>query len=111
MKLVIILASLIVAAFDLPQKTAENPKFVKATVDPNYDARKKGEDNDEIFKFLQEFNEKEGKLNNIYTIASWNYNTNLTDENADIELKANKDLEQYNAEAFKTVQGLDLSSI
>ena len=89
MRFIIPAASLVVAVFALPKDTP----------------------NQEIYQFLQEFNEKQGKLNNILTVASWNYNTNLTDENAEVELKANKELEQYNAEAFKTVQGFDLSSI
>jgi len=32
--------------------------------------------------FLEEYNTKYGALLNAYVIAAWNYETNLTDENA-----------------------------
>ena len=63
-----------------------------------------------LVEFLKEYDEKIGHLNNVATIAEWNYNTNLTDENAEIQKKASKELSDYNAEAFKIVEKLDLAA-
>ena len=35
----------------------------------------------EAIEFLEEYNQVYGKLLNDYTLASWNYETNITDEN------------------------------
>ncbi len=37
---------------------------------------------DEAIAFLEQYNEEYGALLNKYVKASWNYETNLTDENA-----------------------------
>lgn len=37
---------------------------------------------DDAIAFLNEYNTEYGALVNQYVIASWNYETNLTDENA-----------------------------
>ena len=39
-------------------------------------------------EFLDEYNEKLGKLLNEYTKASWNYVTNITDENDKLSQEA-----------------------
>lgn len=36
----------------------------------------------EAIEFLAEYNEVYGKLLNEYTLASWAYDTNITDENS-----------------------------
>ena len=54
----------------------------------------KNSNEEEAKDFLKEYNEKYGNLLNEYTIASWNYETNITDENEalknDIQLKVRK---------------------
>ena len=54
----------------------------------------KNNNEEEAKDFLKEYNEKYGNLLNEYTIASWNYETNITDENEelknDIQLKVRK---------------------
>ena len=44
--------------------------------------RKLNTNEDEAKAFLQEYNTQYGALLNAYVKASWNYETNLTDENA-----------------------------
>ena len=39
-------------------------------------------------EFLDQYNEKLGKLLNEYTKASWNYETNITDENDKLSQEA-----------------------
>ena len=39
-------------------------------------------------EFLAEYNERYGKLLNEYTLASWNYETNITNENEEISQEA-----------------------
>ena len=44
----------------------------------------KNTNEEEAKTFLVEYNENYGKLLNEYTLASWAYETNITDENADV---------------------------
>ena len=64
-----------------------------------------------VVEFLKQYDDKIGHLNNVATIAEWNYNTNLTDENAAVHKKASKEVSDYNAEAFKVVEEFDLSEL
>ena len=42
---------------------------------------RKNTNEDEAKEFLQEYDVKYGRLLNDFTISSWNYETNITDEN------------------------------
>lgn len=44
--------------------------------------RRLNSNEDDAIAFLNEYNTEYGALVNQYVIASWNYETNLTDENA-----------------------------
>jgi len=52
-----------------------------------------------------------GKLNNVKTIAEWNYNTNLTDHNAEILKVAEKELTDFQAKVFATLQNFDFKRL
>ena len=43
---------------------------------------------DEAEAFLEAYDSAVGKLMNEMTIAQWNYETNITDENAEVALEA-----------------------
>ena len=45
-------------------------------------------DENDAKHFLQEYNKRYAKVKNKHTIASWNYETNLTEENADAAASA-----------------------
>lgn len=55
----------------------------------------------EAIEFLSTYNEEIAKLINKASIAEWNYNTNLTDENAEAAIEAGLILSEYGARAFE----------
>jgi len=50
--------------------------------------------------FLGEYNLEYGRLLNLMTVAAWNYETNITDFNEQIQEEASLNLTLYSAEAF-----------
>jgi len=60
----------------------------------------KNTDEEEAKKFLKEYNAAFGILLNEATKASWNYETNITEENSQISQEAWLKVSQFNAEAF-----------
>ena len=50
---------------------------------------------------MEEYNLVYGKLLNNYTIASWNYDTNITDENSEIVAECQLEMSKYSAEALE----------
>merc|ERR1712223_134564 len=58
-------------------------------------------------EFLAEYNERYGKLLNEYTLASWNYETNITNENEEISQEAGVKLSAYNEEALEIASIFD----
>ena len=73
------------AAF--PQKTDEDNNLIS--------------DESKAIEFLKEYNEKLGKLSNAYSIASWNYNTNLTDANKQKEGEISKTYSNFDSESLQ----------
>ena len=64
-------------------------------------------DEDEANAFLEDYNEIYGKLLNNYTIASWNYETNITDENSQIASDSKLQMSKYSAEALEIASQFD----
>ena len=64
-----------------------------------------------ISGFLDKYDKTYGQLLNQYTLAEWKYNTDITDANAVASREAAKLLEDYSAEAFKTVESFDKEKI
>ena len=62
---------------------------------------------DEAIEFLAAYDEEYGRLLNLATIASWNYETNITDVNAAEAGDAWFKLDQYNAQAFANASQFD----
>ena len=60
---------------------------------------------------LQDLDIVLGKLNNVKTIAEWNYNTNLTNHNAEILKVAEKELTDFQAKVFATLQKFDFKRL
>ena len=64
-------------------------------------------DEDEANAFLEDYNDIYGKLLNNYTIASWNYETNITDENSQIASDSKLQMSKYSAEALEIASQFD----
>ena len=62
---------------------------------------------EDAIKFLAEYDVQYGILLNLATKASWNYETNITDSNADTAGKAWAEVDKYNAEAFVNASQFD----
>jgi len=66
------------------------------------DASGSNDKEEEAKKFLAEYNREYGKLLNLQTIADWNYNTNITKENALAAKVALLKVSEYNGLASQT---------
>ena len=64
---------------------------------------------DEAIEFLSAYDKEYGRLLNLATIASWNYETNITNENAERAGEAWFKVDQYNAEAFINASDYDIT--
>ena len=62
---------------------------------------------EEAKEFLASYDVQYGILLNLATKASWNYETNITDDNADKAGDAWAELDKYNAEAFINASQFD----
>ena len=62
---------------------------------------------EEAIEFLAAYDQEYGRLLNLATIASWNYETNITDENAAEAGDAWFKVDQFNAEAFVNASQFD----
>ena len=58
-------------------------------------------DEEEAKEFLATYDAEYGKLLNLATVASWNYETNITSENAELSSAAWLALDLYQAEAVE----------
>ena len=67
----------------------------------------KNSNEEEAKQFLEEYDVEFGKLLNEATIASWSYETNITDENAQTSQDAWLKLSIFNAEAFENSTQFD----
>ena len=67
----------------------------------------KNSNEEEAKQFLEEYDVEFGKLLNEATIASWSYETNITDENAQTSQDAWLKLAIFNAEAFENSTQFD----
>ena len=62
---------------------------------------------EDAIKFLANYDGQYGILLNLATKASWSYETNITDSNADAAGEAWALLDRYNAEAFVNASRFD----
>ena len=60
-----------------------------------------------VTKFLETYDKTLGELLYLDTLADWNYETNITEENDLATREISKKLREYEAEAFKTADGFD----
>jgi hypothetical protein len=62
-------------------------------------------------QFLSEYEKNVSSLMNEMSIASWNYETNITDFNAEVSLRARMKYSSFKEEAFQTFSRFNLSLI
>lgn len=66
-------------------------------------------DEDQAKEFLATYDAEYGKLLNLATVASWNYETNITSENAELSSAAWLAVDQYQAEAVEEASQFESS--
>ena len=70
-------------------------------------AAQNNDNEEEAKEFLAQYDEAYGLLRSEATKASWNYDTNITDENSQLSQEAWLKVSKFNAEAFKNSSKFD----
>ena len=75
--------------------------IVATTILVSFTAAQENNNEEEAKEFLAEYDAAYGALLNEATKASWNYDTNITDENSQRSQEAWLKVSKFNAEAFQ----------
>ena len=62
---------------------------------------------EDVLEIMKTLDTRHGELNTEATVAEWNYNTNLTNHNSEIQTNKSKILENFEADSFKLVSEFD----